>query len=231
MSRDKEVWCGTSDCRACAIRETVLFKGLEENELNLIEDAIENISLAPEAVLYHMGAPGDAVYTVREGLLKLVQYLPDGSYRVVRIACGGDVAGLESMLAQLYQHDAIALQPSLICRIPIEVLNRLGRTNPKVFQELMRRWQRALSEADAWLTELSTGTSRQRVIRLLMRLADHRGESAVPLFGRRDMGAMLGITTESASRVIAELKRVNMLEENPLGFRCDRAALEQALSG
>ena len=71
----------------------------------------------------------------------------------------------------------------------------------------MSRWQRALSEADAWLTELSTGSARQRVARLLLRLVRDRESSECDLFSREDMGAMLGITTETTSRTIAEFKR------------------------
>jgi CRP-like cAMP-binding protein len=47
------------------------------------------------------------------------------------------------------------------------------------------------------------------------------------MFSRKDMGAMLGITTESASRVVAELKRAGVLSERTGSFHCDRAALER----
>jgi CRP-like cAMP-binding protein len=77
----------------------------------------------------------------------------------------------------------------------------------------MARWQRALSEADAWLTELSTGSARQRVARLLLRLVRDRETSECQLFSREDMGAMLGVTTETASRTIAEFKRQSLLVE------------------
>jgi len=80
-------------------------------------------------------------------------------------------------------------------------------------RELMTRWQRALSEADAWLTELSTGSARQRVARLLLRLVRDRATSDCQLFSREDMGAMLGITTETTSRTIAEFKRQGLVVE------------------
>jgi DNA-binding MarR family transcriptional regulator len=47
-----------------------------------------------------------------------------------------------------------------------------------------------------------------------------------PLLTREDMGAVLGITTETASRTIAEFRRkglIELLEEHR--FRCDTAAL------
>ena len=78
---------------------------------------------------------------------------------------------------------------------------------------MLKRWQQALSEADAWLTELSTGSARERVARLLLRLVRNEHNPECTLFGREDLGAMLGITTETASRTIAEFKRRGHLTE------------------
>jgi len=86
------------------------------------------------------------------------------------------------------------------------VVRTLGWENPKLYRELMTRWQRALSEADVWLTELSTGSARQRVARLLPRLAHNRVNSRCELFCREDVGTMLEITTETTSHTIAEYK-------------------------
>lgn len=121
--------------------------------------------------------------------------------------------GLETLVEDRYEHDAIAIHHTEICRYPARVVRVLGRENPKLYHELMARWQRALSEADTWLTELSTGSARQRVARLLLRLVHNRVGSECKLFCREDMGAMLGITTETASRTIAEYKRRGLLVE------------------
>ncbi|MES9966951.1 MAG: helix-turn-helix domain-containing protein, partial [Sedimenticola sp.] len=95
-------------------------------------------------------------------------------------------------------------------------------------QELLSRWQRALTEADAWLTELSTGSAKQRVARLLLRLVRDEEASECELFSREDMGAMLGITTETASRTIAEFKRQSLLvETRPNHFLLDIRNLER----
>jgi cAMP-binding proteins - catabolite gene activator and regulatory subunit of cAMP-dependent protein kinases len=93
------------------------------------------------------------------------------------------------------------------------VVRQLSQDNPQLHRELMARWQRALNEADAWLTELSTGSARQRVARLLLRLVRDHDATECELFGREDMGAMLGITTETASRTIAGFKRERLLVE------------------
>ncbi len=222
----REAWAGEADCRSCSLRASVLFAGLVETDFDLIQDPIDKFDLMPGTALYKTGDLGEHMYTVRSGAIKLVQYLPDGNQRIVRVMGGTDVLGLEALLDQGYHHDAIALQRSAICRFPMRVVRNLSRNNPRLHHELMSRWQRALSEADAWLTELSTGSARQRVARLLLRLVRDRESTECELFSREDMGAMLGITTETASRTIASFRREGLLvESRPNGFLLDIAKL------
>ncbi|MFC1684268.1 Crp/Fnr family transcriptional regulator [Pseudomonadota bacterium] len=223
----KEAWSGEADCETCALRDSVLFAGLEEKDFECIHSPIDVFLLPAGSTLYRAGDDGRFMYTIRSGLVKLVQYLPDGNQRIVRLLQNTDVAGLEALLGSNYQHDAVMLQSTEVCRLPVEVVQRLDKQNPKLHQELMTRWQRALTEADAWLTELSTGSSKQRVARLLLRLVERQESDQCELFSREDMGAMLGLTTETASRTIAEFKRRSLLvETKPNHFLCDIPNLE-----
>ena len=224
----RDAWSGEADCLNCTLRESVLFAGLEEGDFERIHDPIDQFVLDPGATLYRSGDEGDYMYTIRSGVMKLLQYLPDGSQRIVRLVRTTDVLGLEALVSDTYQHDAIALQPTEVCRFPSKVVRRLSRENPKLHHELMSRWQRALTEADAWLTELSTGSAKQRIARLLLRLVRDAQASECRLFSREDMGAMLGITTETTSRTIAEFKRQSLLiETEPNRFLLDIPNLQR----
>ncbi|EGV30138.1 transcriptional regulator, Crp/Fnr family [Thiorhodococcus drewsii AZ1] len=209
----RDAWSGEANCLNCSLRTSVLFAGLQERDFERIHDPIDQFTLKPGNNLYHAGDRGDYMFTVRTGVLKLVQYLPDGGQRIVRIARPTDVLGLEAILDDAYHHDAVALQQTEVCRFPARLVRDLGAETPELHRELMSRWQRALNEADAWLTELSTGSARQRVARLLLRLVRDRETSECHLFSREDMGAMLGVTTETTSRTIAEFKRQSLLVE------------------
>jgi CRP-like cAMP-binding protein len=209
----KEARDGVADCLKCSLRESVLFAKLEEKDFEKLHDPIDQYTLPVGSTLYHAGDKGERLYTVRSGVLKLVQYLPDGSQRIVRLIRTTDVTGLECIIGESYQHDAVVLQETEVCALPVRVVENLGKENPALHRELLNRWQRALAEADAWLTELSTGSAKQRVARLLLRLVKDTQMSECSLFAREDMGAMLGITTETASRTIAEFKRQSLLVE------------------
>jgi len=209
----KDAWSGEADCRRCALRESVLFAGLKESDFEKIHHPINQYVLQPGQNLYHAGELGDHMFTIRSGLVKLVQYLPDGAQRIVRLIKTSDVAGLESLVNQPYEHDAIVMQKTEVCYLPTRTVQALSGDVPELHVELLKRWQQALSEADAWLTELSTGSARERVARLLLRLVRNEQSAECTVFGREDLGAMLGITTETASRTIAEFKRRGHLTE------------------
>ncbi len=208
-----DAWSGEADCLACSLRSSVLFSGLTEENFEQIHNPINQFVLHAGDELYRAGDRGQRMFTIRSGSVKLVQYLPDGSQRIVRLLKSTDVTGLESLLDGPYEHDAVAMQDTEICCLPSDTVKQLSEKNPQLHEELLRRWQRALHEADAWLTELSTGSAKQRIARLLLRLVQNAETSECTLFGREDVGAMLGITTETASRTIAEFKRQSLLIE------------------
>jgi CRP-like cAMP-binding protein len=49
---------------------------------------------------------------------------------------------------------------------------------------------------------------------LILRLVDGEGSTACTLFNREDMGSILSITTETASRIISEFERSGLLKKN-----------------
>ena len=208
----EHAWQGPSQCEECGIRHLVLFSALEKDEFALIHDPIDEISFHKGKRLYREGEAPRHVFTVREGAVKLVHYLSDGSERIVRLLVPGDVAGLEALLGQAYQHDAVVIDAALTCRIPVRAVNQLARDLPHFHRQLMMRWQDAVNAADNWLTELGTGSARARVARLLLHFARTSPDRACFMPTREDMGAMLGVSTETVSRITADFKRAGLLE-------------------
>lgn len=221
-------WLGRVECRNCAIRDLVLFADLTEPDFQLIHLPIEELMVEAGGTLYNTGDEGAAAFTIRRGLIKLVQYLPDGNQRIVRLLRPGAVAGLEVMAGQSYEHTAIAVSHALVCRLPREVLEKLSGETPRLHRQLMNKWHQSLRLADEWLTGLNTGSARQRVARLFLHLLDGSPDDCCHMLGREDVGAILSVTTETASRTVAEIKRAGAVTETSLNvFTCDRAALER----
>ena len=129
----------------------------------------------------------------------------------VRLVKPGGTIGLEALVSDCFTHHAEALQDSKLCRIPIAVIEKLDSESPRLHKQVLSRWHQAVMESDNWLTQMSTGTARERVARLCLFLHDDVTDTCT-LPGREDIGAMLGITTETASRIIADFRRHELLE-------------------
>ncbi len=219
---------GQSACEQCRIQDRVLFADLDAGDFSALAGPIDDVELPPGGTLYHAGQPATALYTVRTGVIKLEQYLADGTRRIVGLASQGDLLGLEGTVAETYEHTAIALHPASVCRIPKTIIDGM---EPKLNRQIMRKWHDSARKAHACIRDLGTGHARQRVARLFLVLAPP-STPRCRLFGREDVGALLGVTTETASRTIAEFKRHGLVAEVATNvFTRDIAALERIAAG
>ncbi len=208
----KQAWSRAEKCLHCSIRNLALFADLQREDFNLLHQPINEYTIAAGDELYAEKDTAHFVYTIRSGMIKLVYYLANGNYRIVRLLRQGDLVGIEALNGSRYLHHAIALQNTEVCRIPVEVIEQLNSDTPHLYKQLTASWQKVQSDADVWLVELTVGRSKQRVANLLLYLANFSEEGSFYLPTREDIGALLGITTETASRIIAEFKRLGLLQ-------------------
>ncbi len=215
-----------AECSHCDIRHIALFSDLTAGDLASMHLPVTKSTLAIGDLIYLSEGEGRHVFTLRKGVVKLVQYLPDGSQRIVRLLGPGTALGLEALLDRPYEHDAIVLQDAELCRIPVEEIHRLCVETPRLYRQLMSRWHESIRLADEWLTNMSTGSARTRLARLFLYLTDNGRNSHCGLFRREDLGAMLGISTETASRMVADFRRSGAISQIRRNYyQCDPLAL------
>lgn len=199
-------------CADCGVRKSALFGALDHAALDRIHVHIADIRLQPGQSLYSAQSPGLAAYTVRSGVVRLERNTERGERRILRLAGRSDTLGMEAMLGQTYAADAVACTEVEVCRLPRSLLDNLGRDKPDMLVDMMKRWQRSLDDADEWLTELCAGPARHRMLRLLLKLSEFADGPLVWLPSRLEMGAMLDMTIETASRLVSQLKREGVLD-------------------
>lgn len=217
------------ECEQCGIRASSLFADLTQDDFRLIDQMIHEAKVPAQTALFDEGMPSHSLFTIRSGLVKLVRYQSDGTQRIIRMITPGGIAGLEATAHPVYDSTAITLTEVTACRIPVSVIERLEGASPRLHGQLLRKWHEALKQADDFIADLASGNARQRLARLLLRLSHGDSAQQVMLPAREDVGAMLGITTETASRAVAAFRREGLLQpidRQGKHFRVDAPALE-----
>ena len=128
-----------------------------------------------------------------------------------------------------YEYDAVALDSVVACRIPVEVIRKLDSESPRLHKKLLEKWHKTLVEADEWMAELTSGTARARVARLLLKMRNPAQLEISTLFSRDDIGSMLCMTMETASRTINAFQREGKIASLDAGgrfYQVDSNALE-----
>lgn len=213
-------------CGRCVIRNTLERNRLPEEGLSGLLLRIQNTAFAPKRSLYRQDAPADAVYSLRAGTVKLVHQGAAGETRIVRLLKTGDLAGLEAIASvERYRHSAVAVDGVDACRIPLEVIAHMETAGHDFHRELRKRWQSNLDEADSFISALSSGTAEQRLARLLLKLAEHHSGPQCVALTRSDIGAALGVSMETASRLMADFRRRGLIHGAGRHLECNAAAL------
>lgn len=197
---------------ACDGHENAIFSGLAEEVVGSLHVDVTNNGIPTGTALYNAGDPTEYLWVLRTGAVKLLANSWGGDTRIVRVLKPGDIAGLEGLLAGRYAHSAITVGKVRVCRTPMLAVKALCLEHAEFQWTLMQKWQAALHETEQWLVDATTAgaTARMRMAQLLLRLRD--GESSrIYSFSREDLGLMLGIAIETASRIIASFLREKLL--------------------
>ena len=213
-------WRNNIACLACDGRENSFFAGLQPDAIATLHVDVDNTATVSDKTLYRPGSRADSLWVLRTGAVKLIASAWDGEPRIVRVLKPGDVAGIEGLLAGSYAHTAMTIGTVHACRTPIRAVRQLCLEHANFQWNLMQRWQTTLRETEQWLVDMtSTGApARVRMARLLLHLRD--GESnRIYNLSREDLGLILGITIETASRIIAAFLRGRLLVRREPGSR------------
>lgn len=218
-------------CARCAVREHALFGALDHDGLDRIHTHIASQVFAADTVMLRAGDVGDSLFTIRSGIVRFERPTASGDRRIVRLAGRSDLIGQESLLRLAHQDDVIACTEVQACRIPRSLVQELGDAESAITEELMRRWQAALDESQGWMVHLTTGPARSRMLHLIDKLHAHADDHGLIWLPRReDMGAMLDMTFETASRLVSQFKREGILVVEPTRqARVDAARLRHAI--
>lgn len=204
--------CQIDECVLCEAR---LYSGLSAEQVCQIRGMLGKQDYRAHAMLFREGEPCRYLYVLRSGQVKLTTALADGREQILGVRVAGQLLGFETLDDDLYPYTATALTPVDACRITHKDMLRILEQNPAVALRVIRRLNRELECAQARIRDLGLKNAHERVASFILSLAPERGEppAALPLvLSRQEMADLLGLTIETVSRVIAELKRGGIIQ-------------------
>lgn len=198
------------DYRLKIIGRLPFFRHLSREAIVEINRLFEDRDIASEQAVYFEGDPGENLYLVATGKMKLMRNTLSGRNVLLDILQAGEYFGHLSISSQeSYRETAVAQTDCCILQISAQnfekVLNRYPDVTLKVLQAVGQR----LGESQEIIKQLSVYTVEQRIAATLLRVARKLGEQQqtgmliqIP-FSRQDLASMTGTTIETVSRVMS----------------------------
>lgn len=171
--------------------------------------------LDAHATLLEEGDTADRVYTVLRGMLRVVNYLPDGRRQITEFLAPGDFFGLEP--DGTYGGTVEAVVDTDLGSIGRTGLDELGDRFTVLKTRLLTVSCATLRRAHELQVSLGRRTPAEKVAAFLLALAGrarHLGEPAPILrlpMTRSDIADHLGLTIETVSRTFTRLRQEGII--------------------
>jgi CRP/FNR family transcriptional regulator, anaerobic regulatory protein len=205
---------GPIACRSCDLNEICRLSGLiaiESGRRRHSSGALRTVRAG--TTLFRSGAPAHSLYAVRQGMLKTVRTSVDGDERILALHIPGEVLGLEAFGAGTYACDAVALQTSVCCELPLPLFGEYGARVHELGSALIR----LLSRATVPGLNLTRGSVRQRITSFLLDLAqrlerrDLDGRRFSLGLTRQEIADLVDTRIETVSRMLQQLNREQLI--------------------
>lgn len=198
-------------CAACPVRPITICRGLDAPTLAGLRSLGTMQRLRPEQAVFHEGDPAKRVFMVTMGSLKLYTLLADGRRQVTGFMFPGDFLGIS--VDEDYAFTVEALGDSELWWFSREVFDRFLSEHPQVERELYRLAAHELAEAQRQMVLLGRKSAAERLASFFMSLlarAERASGAQVTSFdlpmSRIDIADYLGLTKETVSRMLADLR-------------------------
>ncbi|MEH0148037.1 CRP-like cAMP-activated global transcriptional regulator GlxR [Corynebacterium sp. Q4381] len=174
-----------------------IFQGVDPDAVaELIED-METVTFARGTTIFDEGEPGDRLYIIVEGKVKLARHAPDGRENLL------SVMGPSDMFGELSIFDPGPRTSSAVCVTEVTaatmdsvMLKKWIDEHPEISQQLLRVLARRLRRTNASLADLIFTDVPGRVAKTLLQLANR--------FGTQEGGA-LRVNHDLTQEEIAQL--------------------------
>jgi CRP/FNR family transcriptional regulator, nitrogen fixation regulation protein len=154
---------------------------------------------------FRAGDAAEFYFKVLRGAVRSTRVLADGRRHIGEFFLSGDFIGLDA--AEHYAFAAEAITETTGIRYSRRKVDALIAQEPRVGQSLVEIMRAGLAEARERMLLLGHLTAMERIATFLVTLSERRSDGRISLpMTRTDIGDYLGLTMETVSRALSQLK-------------------------
>ncbi len=211
------------------LRKVPLFSQLAPPDLERVSEISRERAYPRNSVILFEDDPGDALYVVAQGQVKVVLIGEDGREVILSVMGEGEFFG-EMALVDDEPRSAhvIAMEDSTLLVLRREDFQGILKQTPGIALALLRELSRRLRRVDEKVGSLVLLDVNGRVAQLLLELADEAGSERITRrLTHHTIAQMIGSSRETVSRTMRELVDKGYIEvsRREIVIR-DRTALE-----
>lgn len=206
-------------CKQCNLRELCFPHGMSDEELENMDAVVEQPKpIHKNDYLYHDGDKAVALYAVRSGCVKTMAESANGEEQIVGFHLPGELCGLDGFGEGVHTCNAVALETSSICELPLDKLEHYCISVPALQRQMRRIMGKEVTNEHRLLLLLGKMTSEERLASFLLSLSARMQERqwSAEAFNlnmpRQDIANYLGMAVETVSRLFANFQNSKIIE-------------------
>ncbi|WP_298947741.1 Crp/Fnr family transcriptional regulator [uncultured Polaribacter sp.] len=206
-----------SKCEQCIVRKFNSLTHLSREELVKISACKTSRTIKKGEPLFSEGEHINGIFCIKDGICKVSKMSENGRNQIVNLIKKGDILGERSLITQEASNlEAIALEDMEVCFIPKEEIIEDLEKNPKFSMSVLKDMANNLKKADNIIVDMAQKTVKQRLAETLINLKekfDTNNDGIINVrLSREDIANIIGTATESAIRLLSDLKKKKYIE-------------------
>ncbi len=202
-----------------SLRSIPLFSSVSDEDLEAVAALLIERRFPKHKTIVEEGLPGDYMYVIREGEVKVTKLSGDGREKILELMGPGDFFGEMSLLDGAVRSASVkSLTETRILALSRNDFLKELRRNPDLAMAVIQELTRRVRQMDEQASSLSFQRVKERTQGLLMRLAKEPpgpdGRRTTPALTHQQIADMVGTSRETVTRVVKRLKDQGWLEQD-----------------
>lgn len=193
------------------VRQAPLFAALDDEAAEALLTSMSRVQLDRSEVLFHEGDPGDRVYVIIDGKVKLGRTSGDGRENLLAILGPGEMFGELSLFDPGPRNaTATAVADAVLVGLGSDDLGTWLTGRPDVAQQLLRALARRLRRTNEALADLVFSDVPGRVAKALLDLSERFGQPTedglrvAHDLTQEELAQLVGASRETVNKALAD---------------------------